>query len=402
MKKLIIIVHLFLWFNTINQAQSTVFNYDFDDCTYEDIGLRFPGITASGDPACVCGIGANSISLDGLDDYLTLSEYTNVYLDSNFTFDFYFKMNDQIGEIDIFSLRNSCTTLDSLMSLRYFSSSNELVFEIGSNVSNFFSVREKLDNSNCWHRFTLVKFQLDYYVYLDNRLLRRMISRENIIFTKVGRLSFGNSPCNANNGANRFRGEIDEIQLFRRGLSDLEILANFRYPDRIITRNTTIFKGESIILKTGASCANSFEWSPSASLDDDTKSSPVATPDVSTTYTVKFKNANCESIDTVRIYVADKDKLDCNALLLPSAFTPNNDGLNDRYGISNAFIVETLQYFEIYDRWGAKVWETKTLNDTWDGTKDGNPLNGGTYLYKIKYTCNGTEKVSYDNFIMIR
>lgn len=386
----------------IGLTQPVLFHYDFDDCTFEDSGIRFPGITPGGNPECVCGIGSKSISLDGVNDYLTLSEQSNFYLDSNFTFDFYFKMTDQIGETDIFSLRSNCISLDSLMSLRYFSGSNELVFEIGSNISNFFSIREKLDKSNCWHRFTIVKFNLDYFVYLDNRLLRRIISRENIIFTKVGKINFGNSPCNANNVAKRFSGEIDEIRLFRRGLSDLEILSNFRFPDRIITRNTTIFSGESITLNTGESCANSILWSPSSTLDDNTASSPIATPTESTTYTVKFNNQSCQSTDTVRIFVADKDKLDCNALLLPKAFTPNNDGLNDRYGISNTFIVESIDYFEIYDRWGAKVWETKILNDAWDGSKNGTPLNGGTYLYKIKYFCNGEERVSLDNFMLIR
>lgn len=402
MKKLIFLITTWCLAFVSLQAQAVLFHYDFDDCTYEDSGIRFPGITPEGDPSCVCGIGDRSISLDGLNDYLTLSEQTNVFLDSNFTFDFYFRMNDQSGDTDIFSLRKDCISLDSMMSLKYLAGTNELIFEIGSNISNFFSVREKLNKNNCWHRFTIVKFNLDYFVYLDNQLLRRIISRENIIFTKVGRVSFANNPCNSNSSSKRFSGEIDEVMLFRRALSDLEILANFRYPDRIITRNTTIFGGESITLNTGSTCANSIIWTPAITLDDATSRSPIATPEETTTYTVVFNNATCQSTDTVRIFVADKDKLDCNALLLPKAFTPNNDGLNDRFGISNTFIVDDIAYFEIYDRWGAKVWETTIINDMWDGTNNGIPLNGGMFLYKIKYICNGKENVKLDNFMMIR
>ena len=113
--------------------------------------------------------------------------------------------------------------------------------------------------------------------------------------------------------------------------------------------------------------------------------SPLATPIESTTYRVSYNNGTCTSTDTVRIFVADKDKLDCDNLLLPKAFTPNNDGLNDRYGISNVFLIDTMEYFEIYDRWGAKVWETREAAEQWDGTLKGEPLNSGMYLYKIKY-----------------
>ena len=108
------------------------------------------------------------------------------------------------------------------------------------------------------------------------------------------------------------------------------------------------------------------------------------------------------SNDTVRIYVADKPKLDCDQLLLPKAFTPNNDGLNDKYGISNIFLVEALEYFEVYDRWGAKIWSARNLSDAWDGTFNNQPVNTGMYLYKIKYTCNGEEKLNVNNFSLLR
>lgn len=378
------------------------FNFNFDDCTYEESSIMFPGITPGGNPKCICGIDENSISLDGFNDYLTFSPQANILFDSNFTFDFYFQMEEKLGQTDIFSIRNGCSNLDSLMTFRYLSSTNELVFEIGSNVANYFSVRQKLDKTNCWHRFTLVKFGLEYQVYYDNKLASKFISREDIKFTRSGTLNFGNSPCNTSTLANRFSGRIDEITMYKRALSELEILENFKYPDRIITENATIFLGESITLESGTTCATSISWTPSTSLDDDGVPNPKATPTVSTTYVVKFNNNTCISTDSVRIFVAERDKLDCSKLLLPKAFTPNNDGLNDRFGISNIFLVESLSYFEIYDRWGAKVWETNVLAENWDGTHNNVPLNGGMYLYKIKYFCNGTEQVNVNNFMMLR
>ena len=137
-----------------------------------------------------------------------------------------------------------------------------------------------------------------------------------------------------------------------RALSDLEILNFYKFPDKIKTENTTIFKGESILIESGTTCASVVTWTPSVTLDDGSALSPLATPIESTTYRVSYNNGTCTSTDTVRIFVADKDKLDCDNLLLPKAFTPNNDGLNDRYGISNVFLIDTMEYFEIYDRWG--------------------------------------------------
>ncbi|MBK9736100.1 MAG: gliding motility-associated C-terminal domain-containing protein [Saprospiraceae bacterium] len=299
------------------------------------------------------------------------------------------------------SHRNGCNSLDSLMSLRYFTTTNEILFEIASNVNNYHSVRTKLNSDICWHRFTLVKFNLEYLVYIDNVLQKRIISKEAVEFSRLANLTFANSPCN-NLQSKKFNGKIDEIKLYKRALSELEINKLFIFPDQIVTPNTTIFKGESISLVVGNTCANSINWSPSVGLDDINSLTPIATPDVSTTYKVSLDNGNCLSTDTVRIFVADKDKLDCDVLLLPKAFTPNNDGLNDRFGISNTFLIDKLVFFDIYSRSGSIIWETKELNDTWDGTFKNQPVNGGTYVVKIKYICNDQEKFYIDNFILLR
>lgn len=401
MKKILLLL-LHILFCVGLSAQEAYFEYTFDDCSFEDTFQRFPGITPGGVPKCVCGLGTNSIELDGDKQFLTFSSQVNPLMDVDFTLDMYFFMEIQDGETDIFSIRNGCGGLDSMMALRYFSNTNEILFEIGSNVNNYYSVRKKLSSELCWHRFTLAKFGLSYFVYLDNELLTRIISNESINFSRLGKFSIGNSPCNNTNQAKRFKGSIDEVVLYKRALSDREIIQMYKYPDRIITNNTTIFKGESILLEIGESCSNSIFWSPAATLDHPDELSTLATPQQTTNYKVSLDNGKCISSDTVTIYVADKDKLDCNRLLLPKAFTPNNDGLNERFGISNLFLIDELEYFEIYDRWGAKVWETKLMNETWDGSINGQPLNSGMYLYKIKYTCKGEERLNVNNFTMLR
>lgn len=382
-------------------GQNVIFKYSFDDCSFEDDAMSFPGLTPGGSPECVCGLGAKSYRLDGNDDILELSDQANSQMQNDFTFDFYFRLDNTSGEVDIFSLRNGCSGLDSLMSLRYFAANDEYVFEIGSNVNNYHTAKAKPDNSKCWHRFTLVKFNLEYRIYFDNALIKKIISRENIVFTKLAKLKFSNSPCTAGLAV-KHRGNLDEITLYDRALSDNEIRTIYEFPDRIKTPNTTIFKGQSIRLEGGQSCASGISWSPAQSLDNPNVINPLATPDATTTYELRLNDGGCQSTDSVTVYVAEKDSLNCDKLLLPKAFTPNNDGLNDLYGISNTFLPESLDFFEIYDRWGEKVWETTEITGQWDGTKGGSPLGTGMYLYRIKYKCNSDEKLDIGNFNLLR
>lgn len=95
--------------------------------------------------------------------------------------------------------------------------------------------------------------------------------------------------------------------------------------------------------------------------------------------------------DSISIYIQDKDKLDCKKLLLPNSFSPNGDDLNDNYGISNKFIIDELKSFEIFDRWGTRVFQTFDPNATWDGIYRNEKVNPDKFVYKVKYICKGEE-----------
>ena len=388
--------------STAAMTQQSIVLYSFDACSGVAVQPGLPPLQLEGQPACECGLGMNSMKLDGSNDVLRLPAEANSFLKTDFTLDFYFWMEKQPGETDIFSHRFGCNSLDSLMALRYFSDTDEFLFELASDVGNYHSVRYKVDNAFCWHRFTLIRFGLEYRVYFDNVLAKKIIAREEVVFSKRASLVFADSPCNNNNNAKKYAGRIDEIQLFNGALSDQALKQSFTYPDRIITENTTIFQGQSITLESGASCDDPIVWSPAANLDNAASPNPVLTPDQTATYTLTVNHSNCISRDTVRIFVADRDKLDCDNLPLPKAFTPNNDRLNDQFGISNTFLLESLESFEIYTRWGARVWQTNQAEETWDGISDGKPMSGGVYLYKILYTCNGEQKTNVGSFTLLR
>lgn len=76
---------------------------------------------------------------------------------------------------------------------------------------------------------------------------------------------------------------------------------------------------------------------------------------------------------------------------IPNAFTPNEDGKNDRFGPRAVGFLERDYEMKIYDRWGQMVFETHDYYQQWDGTIKGSDIENNviaTYVYRI---------VIYDN-----
>ncbi|MEZ4911839.1 MAG: gliding motility-associated C-terminal domain-containing protein [Saprospiraceae bacterium] len=397
--RIIYIVFIFIYCTSAHSQ--TLYLYDLDDCALEEFNGSLAPLTLIGNPKCGCAMENDGYYFDGNGDGMVLPIATSELFSGNFTIDFYFKP-DRFSDISrIFSQRANCNSVDSLLALTYDRKKNQILFEIGSNISNYRSVRKTLDEDKCWHRFTLVKFKTEYTSYLDNEEIERFIARENAEMSRINPFVFGAESC-PNLGVNAYSGWIDNISITTRALSELEILRSYAYPDRIQQPNTTIFKGDTISLSLGSTCATNFVWSPDGSLSENSVSEVLAFPELTTTYKISVAHQDCISQDSVIIYVAQEEDLRCDGLLLPNAFTPNNDGLNDTYGISNSFIVDALTSFEVYDRWGAKIWETRNLEEGWDGSINGVPVPLGMYICRVVYLCQGKENTKYKNFSVIR
>ena len=81
-------------------------------------------------------------------------------------------------------------------------------------------------------------------------------------------------------------------------------------------------------------------------------------------------------------------------MVVPNAFTPNGDNLNDFLKPMAISDVSTMK-FSIYNRWGKLVYQTKTLGDKWDGTDHEIICDMGTYFYYLEYTCPFEQKSFY-------
>ena len=77
-------------------------------------------------------------------------------------------------------------------------------------------------------------------------------------------------------------------------------------------------------------------------------------------------------------------------VFVPNAFSPNGDGKNDVLYVRGEVI--TSVKFEVFDRWGEKVFSTTTLSDGWDGIFRGEPCEPGVYDYYLEVTCMGQKQ----------
>jgi gliding motility-associated-like protein len=78
----------------------------------------------------------------------------------------------------------------------------------------------------------------------------------------------------------------------------------------------------------------------------------------------------------------------CCKVVMPTAFTPNNDGKNDRFHpLFQGY--HKFHTFRITNRWGQLVWETTNSEPSWDGTFNGVPQDMGVYFFYLKYDCGG-------------
>jgi gliding motility-associated-like protein len=156
--------------------------------------------------------------------------------------------------------------------------------------------------------------------------------------------------------------------------------------------NITISKSNDIACKSpscvlNVSGAQNYSWSPNGNLDNPNISNPVASPIVNTTYTVLASNGACSVSSTVLVLV---DSNFINSVSLPTAFTPNDDGLNDCWRIVSYTNFNTFD-LKIFNRWGEIIYQTSDPNFCWYGSQKGNDIDITTtffYMLHAETSCN--------------
>lgn len=126
-----------------------------------------------------------------------------------------------------------------------------------------------------------------------------------------------------------------------------------------------------------------YVWSPPTGLNNLNIHNPVAIYD--------------GSIDSIRYRVLVADELNCldsafiivrifktnPRIFVPTAFTPNDDGLNDVFrplGVG----IKQIEFFRVYNRWGQLVFSTTINGRGWDGRISGKMQSTNTYVWIVK------------------
>lgn len=151
-------------------------------------------------------------------------------------------------------------------------------------------------------------------------------------------------------------------------------------PPRIFAGNDTIIAtGQTIplrVVELSNLGIDHYSWSPSDGLSNPNVANPNFNLNHSQEYIVTGVHpSGCKAYDTVLIKVFKGP-----AIYIPSAFSPNDDGLNDYLHII-AVGLKSFQSLTVFNRYGQKLFFTTNLNATWDGKFNGEKLPPGTYVW---------------------
>ena len=93
-------------------------------------------------------------------------------------------------------------------------------------------------------------------------------------------------------------------------------------------------------------------------------------------HTITIKDANgCGSVS-----------FEFGVIDYPKYFTPNEDGIHDRWNIIGIADFDPTAKIYIFDRFGKLLKQVSPLGNGWDGTYNGNPLPSSDYWFRVEYT----------------
>ncbi len=153
-----------------------------------------------------------------------------------------------------------------------------------------------------------------------------------------------------------------------------KVLIN-KLPPKSFDQDSLYILPRSAIKLDGGPLMNSYLWNDGSTLQTLEVSEPGY-------YHVTIIDTNCcQQSDTIKIVLLD--------LLVPNAFSPNHDGLNDRFHVIGPGDGISNYNFYIYNRWGQLLWENNNINNGWDGTYKGVDCPPGVYAWVMKFGVSG-------------
>ena len=141
-----------------------------------------------------------------------------------------------------------------------------------------------------------------------------------------------------------------------------------------------------------------FNWSAKNELSCTECSTTTLVPTESQIVYLEGKNQyGCMTKDSIQIHLISCDP---GSLFVPNTFTPNGDGVNDKLYVRSKTLAQ-LDYFRVFNRWGAIVYETRNISEGWDGTINGKLADDGVYVYQVSGKCESGYDVATNGSVTL-
>lgn len=148
-------------------------------------------------------------------------------------------------------------------------------------------------------------------------------------------------------------------------------------PDKLIVAGD-----ETGLFGSSAATPRSIAWTPAIYIMSGALSyTTYVNPPTTTTYklTVVDDITGCSGSDDALVTVAPY------CIAVKNAFTPNGDGQNDKWLVTNGGACTKAIAVKVFNRYGQLVFKNDNYQNNWEGTNDGKPIPDGTYYYVITY-----------------
>jgi gliding motility-associated-like protein len=395
-------------FGQVPPSSRLVAHFDFENIgnnTLTDVsGNGSSGILIGDTMTQGCGISGKSLHLDGVTNRIIFFGGINDQFKSgDFSISLYFKP-EITGQLQGLLCKGDSCQADKFFDVKIGTIQRYALMNMRENKVTKNSILKGVYGKACWHNLVIAKGQNEIVLYLDGKEAKKIPTNGKYNLTSNAPLTIAEHQCLGNDLV-RFKGELDEMYMYSKQLTASEVKQLYTPIDKILTRDTVVYLGRSTFQAfTTKTCADQFEWKPAATISNPAIRNPIITPTETTIYALTFKDnvSGCSTTDSVLVKVIDPDKVGCTEVLLPKAFTPNGDNLNEEYGISNPYAIEKLLSFEIYNRWGSRVFGTDDKFGKWNGEIGGKIGTTDTYIYKIEYECANKKQTISNTFTLMR
>jgi gliding motility-associated-like protein len=317
----------------------------------------------------------------------------------------YIASNPALGDAyRILSIGGNCGDQDINTGNTYFQGSFSGIggggYNISTPTSNSGVVTGSLPTIGQWYHGVITRDKNEIKLYVNGVLVRSVSTNGTLPYYGCDGKVFANIGTRSTQ-TQFFIGNIDDVHIYKRALNAEEVKALF---DGNSGQKITISNNKSnpcggdkiTFTANGATNTSKYQWKvDGVNQGTNSKSFIYSSPTKSADYQVKItvevtdedpcfpqKPAIIDKTITIK-FCASPVPNASNNILIPNAFSPNGDGVNDTWDIysvtGNSEVI-----VEIYNRWGELIFYSKGYSEPWNGTYKDKPVMEGTYAYTVR------------------